>query len=184
MHLSQPIGAGAFDGQHAMSPAISSIVSAADISSVMTCIDASEDISAMTGRETGANARPATTRIASSRRMVKLRFTNPDSHKIAANERLQPLHSVEIPVTVTEIARWGCTSPQWGMSTIMPQGSTSSFDHLGDFLRRCENNGGAIAHHARRHDRRRTLLGSILAGVGLEAQIALPKKLASCRRRW
>src|SRR5882672_7481165 len=102
MHLSQPIGAGAFDGQHGMSPAISSVASAADISSVMTCIGASGDICAMTGRETGANARPATTRIASSRRMVKLRFTNPDSHKIAANERLQPLHGVEIPVTVTD----------------------------------------------------------------------------------
>jgi hypothetical protein len=29
----------------------------------------------MTGRETGANARPAITRIASSRRIAKLRFT-------------------------------------------------------------------------------------------------------------
>jgi hypothetical protein len=59
----------------------------------------------MTGWDSGANAMPAIIRIASSRRMVKLRFTNPDSHKIAANERLQPLLSVEIPVTVTEIAR-------------------------------------------------------------------------------
>src|SRR5712664_1680143 len=175
MHLSQPIGAGAFDGQHGMSPAISSVMSEADILSAIACIDTSGDVSAMTGWETGANARPAITRIASSRRMVKLRFTNPDSHKIAANERLRPPHSVEIPVTVTEIARWGCTSPQWGMSTITPQGSASSFDHLGDFLRRCENNGSAITHHARRHDCRRTFLGSILAGVGLEAQIALPK---------
>src|SRR5882672_5872459 len=175
MHLSQPIGAGAFGGQHGISPAISSVISEADILSAIACIDMSEDVSAMTGWETGAKARPTITRIASSRRMVKLRVTNPDSHKIAANERLQPLHSVEIPVTVTEIARWGCTSPQWGMSIITPQGSASSFDHLGDFLRRCENNGGAITHHARRHDCRRTLLGSILAGVGLEAQIALPK---------
>jgi len=39
MHLSQSTGTGAFDGQHGMSPAISSVVSAADISSVMTCID-------------------------------------------------------------------------------------------------------------------------------------------------
>src|SRR6267378_5931382 len=174
-HLSQPIGAGAFDGQHGMSLAISSVVADGDISSAIACVETSGDVSAMTGWETGAKARPAITRIASSRRMVKLRLTNPDSHKIAANERLQPLHSVEIPVTVTEIARWGCTSPQWGMSIITPQGSASSFDHLGDFLRRCENNGGAITHHARRHDCRRTFLGSILAGVGLEAQIALPK---------
>src|SRR5882724_8008946 len=174
-HLSQSIGAGAFDGQHGMSVAISSVDGNADILSAIACIDMSEDVSAMTGWETGAKARPAITRIASSRRMIKLRFTNPDSHKIAANERLQPLHSVEIPVTVTEIARWGCTSPPWGMSTITPQGSASSFDHLGNFLRRCENNGGAITHHARRHNRRRTFLGSILAGVGFEAQIALPK---------
>src|SRR6267142_5085333 len=111
MHLSQPIGAGAFDGQHGMSPAISSVISAADISSVITCIDASEDICAMTGRETGANARPATTRIASSRRMVKFRFTELGSLNLVAIERRPPFHSVEIPVTVTEIARWGCTSP-------------------------------------------------------------------------
>jgi hypothetical protein len=49
----------------------------------------------MTGRETGANARPAITRVASSRRMAKLRFINLESHKMAANERLQPLHGVE-----------------------------------------------------------------------------------------
>src|SRR5882724_10849333 len=174
-HLSQSIGAGAFDGQHGMSVAISSVISEADILSAIACIDTSADETAMTGWDSGANAMPAIIRIASSRRMIKLRFTNPDSHKIAANERLQPLHSVEIPVTVTEIARWGCTSPPWGMSTITPQGSASSFDHLGNFLRRCENNGGAITHHARRHNRRRTFLGSILAGVGFEAQIALPK---------
>src|ERR1700704_3947003 len=107
MHLSQPIGAGAFEGQHGMSLAISSVVFAADISSVMACIDTSEDISAMTGWETEANTRPAISRIASSRRMVKLRLTEPDSHKIAANERLQPRHSVEIPVAVTGIARSG-----------------------------------------------------------------------------
>ena len=104
-HLSQPTGVGAFDGQHGMSLAISSVMADGDISSAMTCIDASEDISAMTGWDSGAYAMPAIIRIASSRRMVKLRFTNPDSHKIAANERLQPLHGVEIPVTVTEIAR-------------------------------------------------------------------------------
>ena len=101
-HLSQSIGAGTFDWQHGMSVAISSVDADADILSATACIDMSEDVSAMTGWETGANARPAITRIASSRRMVKLRLTNPDSHKIAANERLQPLHGVEIPVTVTD----------------------------------------------------------------------------------
>ena len=106
-HLSQPIGAGAFDGQHGMSLAISSVVADGDISSAIACVETSGDVSAMTGWETGANARPAISRIASSRRMVKLRLTNPDSHKIAANERLQPLHSVEIPVAVTGIARSG-----------------------------------------------------------------------------
>ena len=95
MHLSQPIGAGAFDGQHGISPAISSVVSAADISSVMTCIDASEDISAMTGRETGANARPATTRIASSRRMVKFRFTELDSRNQVAIARRPAFHIMD-----------------------------------------------------------------------------------------
>ena len=99
MHLSQPIGAGAFEGQHGMSPAISSVVSAADISSVMTCIDicidASEDISAMTGRETGANARPATTRIASSRRMVKFRFTELDSRNLVAIARRPAFHIMD-----------------------------------------------------------------------------------------
>jgi hypothetical protein len=111
-HLSQPTGAGAFDGQHGMSLAISSVMADGDISSAIACIEMSGDVSAMTGWETGANARPTINRIASSRRMVKLRLTNPDSHKIAANERLQPLRGVEIPVTVTEIARWGCTSPR------------------------------------------------------------------------
>jgi hypothetical protein len=38
----------------------------------------------MAGRETGASARPATTRIASSRRMAKVRFTELDSHSLAA----------------------------------------------------------------------------------------------------
>src|SRR5882762_203920 len=84
-------------------------------------------------------------------------------------------HCMALKFRLQLLTRWGCTSPPWGMSIITPQGSASSFDHLGDFLRRCENNGGAITHHARRHDCRRTFLGSILAGVGLEAQIALPK---------
>jgi hypothetical protein len=85
-HLSQSSGAGAFDGQHGISLAISSVVADGDISSAIACIDMSEDIPAITGWESGANARPAITRIASSRRMVKLYFTSLGSHKLAAME--------------------------------------------------------------------------------------------------
>ena len=83
MHFSQSNGAGAFDGQHGMSFAISSDVADEDISSAMACIGASEEVEAITGLETGANATPAITRIASSWRMAKLRFTCPISHKLA-----------------------------------------------------------------------------------------------------
>jgi hypothetical protein len=90
-HLSQPTGAGAFEGQHGMSFAISSVVAAADIFGI-ACIDVSEDGSAMTGRETGTNARPAIKSIASTRRIMKLRFTGLKSHKFAPMEstRLLP----------------------------------------------------------------------------------------------
>lgn len=91
-HLSQPVGDGVFDGQHGMpavimsviapSFAISSIINGADISSAIACIDAPEDISAITGRDNGANARPAIIRIASSRPiMVTWRFTSLKSHR-------------------------------------------------------------------------------------------------------
>ena len=75
-HLSQPTGKGALDGgQHGMSLAISSVVSEADISSatacILSCIETSEDVPAITGREAGANTRPAIARIASSRRMAR-----------------------------------------------------------------------------------------------------------------
>jgi hypothetical protein len=93
-HLSQPTGAGAFDGQHGMSVAISSLAAEDDISSAIACIDTSEEVSAMTGRETGANTRPAITRIASSRRMAKLRFTRQNSHKSAAMESPSFLHTM------------------------------------------------------------------------------------------
>jgi hypothetical protein len=43
----------------------------------------------MTGWEIGANARPAITRIASSRRMVKFRFTVPESHICVSIESLR-----------------------------------------------------------------------------------------------
>lgn len=84
-HLSQPTGAGALGGQQGMSFAISSVI--ADDSSAMACIEASEDIAAMTGRESGANARPAITRTASSRRMARFGFTSLISH------RLEPIES-------------------------------------------------------------------------------------------
>ena len=85
-HLSQPTGAGAFGGEHGMSSAISSVVADDAISSAIACIEASEDVIAITGRETGAKARPAITTIASSRRMVRLCFTDPVSHKPATRE--------------------------------------------------------------------------------------------------
>ena len=83
-HLSQSTGAGAFDGQHGMSVAISPVAADGDISSAMACIEAWKDASAMTGWETGANARPAIIKTASSRRMARLRFTGLSSHKLAA----------------------------------------------------------------------------------------------------
>ena len=70
-HLSQSTGTGAFDGQHGMSFAISSIVSDEDISSAIAGIEACADTSAITGRETGARASPAIIRTASSRRMAE-----------------------------------------------------------------------------------------------------------------
>jgi len=82
-HLSQLTGAGAFEGQHGMSFAMSSDMAADGVSSGIACIDTSEDIPAMTGRETGANARPVAIRITSSRRMVKLDFTVQFSQKLA-----------------------------------------------------------------------------------------------------
>jgi hypothetical protein len=77
-HLSQSAGIGAFDGQHGISFAISSVADG-DISSAIACIEASEGAPAMTGRETGADARPAIIRTASTRRMVDLRCMVLDS---------------------------------------------------------------------------------------------------------
>jgi hypothetical protein len=94
-HLSQPTGVGAFDGQHGMSLAISSVMAGGDIPSVIACTDASEDISAMTGRETGANASPAITKIASSRRMVKFRFTELESRNLVAIARRPAFHIMD-----------------------------------------------------------------------------------------
>jgi hypothetical protein len=86
-HLSQSTGTGAFDGQHGMSFAISPVIADGDISSAIAGIDAWEGASAITGRETGANASPAIIKIASSRRMMKLRFISLRSHKLAAKRR-------------------------------------------------------------------------------------------------
>ena len=93
-HLSQPTGVGAFDGQHGMSLAIPSVMADGDVSSAIACIDTSADVSAMTGWETGANARPAITRIASSRRMVKFRFTELDSRNLVAIARRPAFHII------------------------------------------------------------------------------------------
>ena len=71
MHSSQSTGIGAFDGQHGMSAAISSAIMDGDISSAMLCIASWEVASAMTGRATGANARPAIIKTASSRRIAR-----------------------------------------------------------------------------------------------------------------
>jgi hypothetical protein len=110
-HLSQSTGTGAFDGQHGMSSAIWAIMSAdisvevisgevisgevisgevigGDvISSAIAGTGPCEDGAAITGRETGANARPAIIRIASKRRMAKMRFTVANSHRLVAMER-------------------------------------------------------------------------------------------------
>lgn len=91
MHLSQPGGIGACEGQHGMSIAIASDICSlaevdisASISSATgidasatdaTDIDASGDVIAMTGRDSGARAMPAIIKAASSRRMVVGLFT-------------------------------------------------------------------------------------------------------------
>ena len=95
-HLSQSIGDGDFDGQHGMSPAISSIMAESDISdaaisdgvisSAAACCVVCDDVAAITGRAAGANARPAIISIASNRRMAKFRFTRQNSHKWATME--------------------------------------------------------------------------------------------------
>lgn len=85
-HLSQPTGAAALDGQQGMSFAISSVSAEPDVSSAISCIDTVKDVSAIAGRDNGANTTPAITRIASSRRMAGLLFTNVVSHRLAATE--------------------------------------------------------------------------------------------------
>lgn len=107
-HLSQSIGAGAFDGQHVMSFAISSAMADGDISSVIACIDAWEGASAITGRETGANASPAIIKIASSRRIAKLRFTALSFSQTGSEEKAPSFNSnwsaligIKLPTSVS-----------------------------------------------------------------------------------
>jgi hypothetical protein len=90
-HLSQSIGAGAFDGQHGMSLAISSAIADIDMSFAIPDIAASGIAPAMTGEDSGANTSPAIMTIASRRRMVIWRFTRPESHRIDQNESLPRL---------------------------------------------------------------------------------------------
>ena len=87
-HLSQPMGAGAFDAQQGMSLAISSAIADADISSAIAGIDGSEIGPAMAGRASGASTSPAITKIANSRQMVIWRVTRQKSHKTAGIESL------------------------------------------------------------------------------------------------
>lgn len=91
-HLSQSTGDVVFDGQHGMSLAISSIISdeaisSGVISSAIGCIGPCADGAAITGRETGANARHAIMRTASNRRMARISFTIRESHRLVAMER-------------------------------------------------------------------------------------------------
>lgn len=79
-HLSQPMGAAAFGGQHGMSTAISSDIAVAAVSSIIA-ICASTDAPAITGRDNGANASPTIVKIESIRRMVVWLFTPSSSHK-------------------------------------------------------------------------------------------------------
>lgn len=74
-HLPQSTGVGALDGQHGISLAILSVMTDGGISSAIASAEARKAGSAMTGRETGANARPAIIKTAKSRRMVNLRLT-------------------------------------------------------------------------------------------------------------
>ena len=79
--LSQSNGAGAFDGQQGMSPAISSAIADMDISPAIADIEASGVAPAMTGEDSGANTSPAIMTIASRRRMVIWRFTSQNPTK-------------------------------------------------------------------------------------------------------
>jgi hypothetical protein len=76
--LSQSIGAGAFEGQHGMSPAISSSAPDIDISFAIEAIDGSDAMPAMTGLDSGASTIPAIAMIAKNRDRTRCR-TMPQS---------------------------------------------------------------------------------------------------------
>jgi len=58
----------------------------------------------------------------------------------------------------------GATDQRWCGSAIMP-------DKPADLVRRREDDGCAVAHHAGAEDRRRALDGPLVAGISLEALI-------------
>ena len=135
-HLSQSTAIGAFDGQHGMSLAISSIASAdiseeaisdGVISSAIACSEAG--LAAIAGREAGANARPAIIRIASNRRMAKCGFTARDSHRLVAMGRsLIPVYEASVKRELIAIkpifVQSGPTQPAIARSeTVFPAGS-------------------------------------------------------------
>ena len=68
-HWSQSTGA--FDGQHGISLAISSVAADGDFSSVIACVETPEDSPAMTGCESGAKTRPAI-KTAARRRLMAI----------------------------------------------------------------------------------------------------------------
>ena len=88
-HLLQSTGA--FDGQHGMSLAISPVMADGDISSAIASIETSGARAAMTGRETGANTRPAIIKTASSRCMAIWQFIPSKSHEMARIDSLARL---------------------------------------------------------------------------------------------
>lgn len=88
MHFSQSTGDGAFDGQHGMSFAISSVVADTATSYDIPAIAPSGGDSAMTGRDNGANTKPAIMKIATSWRMAIWWLMVSKSHTRAEIESL------------------------------------------------------------------------------------------------
>lgn len=80
-HLSHAAGDD-FDGQHGMSSAMSSAMPfiATASSDSIACVAAEATVSAVAGRDNGANAIPTIIRTASNRRMKLLLFTASGSH--------------------------------------------------------------------------------------------------------
>src|SRR5258708_19715869 len=55
------------------------------------------------------------------------------------------------------------------------RGSTLMCDESDDLVGQGEDHVGAVAHHSGSYQGRRTLLGTFVADVGLEAQVAFPE---------